>query len=216
MTTKLCVAAKIDGQCLRMVATKTADQLDLQAPHRVRARLVSQRTGIINQIRAFLLERGIAVRQGLHFMRAELPSVLAKRTDVLSPRMLRISRIWPVISHAFRSRAMLQLYGNPRSRAMPCLWMLEEMGEPCQLIEKSTRADELQNAEYLLLNPNARIPTLVDGNVVGLPFSRGSDWLSNISLILLIMLISAANIDKVFQVFGTRHSRSGSPYMTPI
>jgi transposase len=40
------------------VATKTADQLDLQALHRVRERLVSQRTGIINQIRAFLLERG--------------------------------------------------------------------------------------------------------------------------------------------------------------
>jgi hypothetical protein len=31
----------------------------------VRARLVGERTGIINQIRAFLLERGIAVRQGL-------------------------------------------------------------------------------------------------------------------------------------------------------
>ena len=61
---------------------------------------------------------------------------------------------------------MLQLYGNPRSRAARCLWMLGEMGEPYQLIEKSTRADELQNAEYLRLNPNARIPTLVDGDVV--------------------------------------------------
>ena len=61
---------------------------------------------------------------------------------------------------------MLQLYGNPRSRAMRCLWMLEEVGEPYQLIEKSTRTDELQSAEYLRLNPNARIPTLVDGNLV--------------------------------------------------
>jgi len=61
---------------------------------------------------------------------------------------------------------MLQLYGNPRSRAMRCLWMLEEVGEPYQLIEKSTRADDLQSAEYLRLNPNARIPTLVDGEVV--------------------------------------------------
>src|SRR5437899_6668295 len=61
---------------------------------------------------------------------------------------------------------MLQLYGNPRSRAMRCLWMLEEMGEPYRLIEKSTRADDLQSAEYLRLNPNARIPTLVDGDVV--------------------------------------------------
>jgi hypothetical protein len=33
---------------------------------------VSQRTGIINQIRAFMLERGIAVRQGIGFLRMEL------------------------------------------------------------------------------------------------------------------------------------------------
>jgi glutathione S-transferase len=44
--------------------------------------------------------------------------------------------------------------------------MLEEIGEPYQLIEKSTRADDLQTAEYRRLNPNARIPTLVDGEVV--------------------------------------------------
>ena len=56
----------------------------------MRERLVGQRTGIINQIRAFLLERGIAVRQGLHFLRTELPAILAKRTDVLSPRMLHV------------------------------------------------------------------------------------------------------------------------------
>ena len=50
---------------------------------------MSQRTGVINQIRAFLLERGIAVRQGLRFLRAELPQILAMRTDVLSARMMR-------------------------------------------------------------------------------------------------------------------------------
>jgi glutathione S-transferase len=61
---------------------------------------------------------------------------------------------------------MLQLYGNARSRAMRCLWMLEEMGEPYQLIEKTTRADELQSTDYVRLNPNARIPTLVDGDFV--------------------------------------------------
>ena len=51
---------------------------------------------------------------------------------------------------------MLQLYGNPKSRAMRCLWMLEEIGEPYQLIEKSTRPEDLQSADYLRLNPNAR------------------------------------------------------------
>ena len=49
---------------------------------------------------------------------------------------------------------------------MRCLWMLEETGEPYQLIEKSTRSDDLQSGEYLRLNPNARIPTLVDGDLV--------------------------------------------------
>jgi transposase len=84
------IAEAVQRPTMKFVATKSIDQLDLQALHRVRERLVSQRTGIINQIRAFLLERGIAVRQGLHFLRAELPSILGKRTDVLSPRMLRI------------------------------------------------------------------------------------------------------------------------------
>src|SRR5712672_135631 len=84
------IAEAVQRPTMRFVAIKTIGQLDLQALHRVRERLVSQRTGIINQIRAFLLERGIAVRQGLRFLRAELPAILASRTDVLSPRMLRV------------------------------------------------------------------------------------------------------------------------------
>jgi len=84
------IAEAVQRPTMKFVATKTADQLDLQALHRVRERLVSQRTGIINQIRAFLLERGIAVRQGLHFLRAELPGILAKCPDVLSPRMVHL------------------------------------------------------------------------------------------------------------------------------
>src|ERR1700686_1983228 len=84
------IAEAVQRPTMKFVATKTADQLDLQALHRVRERLVGQRTGVINQIRAFLLERGIAVRQGLRSLRSELPGILATRTDVLFPRMLRI------------------------------------------------------------------------------------------------------------------------------
>ena len=84
------IAEAVQRPTMKFVATKLADQLDLQALHRVRERLVSQRTGIINQIRAFMLERGIAVRQGIRFLRAELPIILASRTDVLSPRMLHV------------------------------------------------------------------------------------------------------------------------------
>ena len=84
------IAEAVQRPTMKFVATKTAEQLDLQALHRVRERLVSQRTGIINQIRAFLLERGIAVRQGLRFLRAELPRLLAAPPDVLSPRMVGV------------------------------------------------------------------------------------------------------------------------------
>jgi transposase len=84
------IAEAVQRPTMKCVATKTADQLDLQALHRVRERLVGQRTGITNQIRAFLLERGIAVRQGLRFLRAQLPEVLGKRTDVLSVRMVHV------------------------------------------------------------------------------------------------------------------------------
>src|SRR5207244_6936901 len=92
------IAEAVQRPTMKFVATKTADQLDLQALHRVRERLVSQRTGIINQIRAFMLERGIAVRQGIRFLRAELPIILATLMDTLSPRMLHVigdlARVW--------------------------------------------------------------------------------------------------------------------------
>jgi len=84
------IAEAVQRPTMKFVATKSVDQLDLQALHRVRERLVSQRTGVINQIRAFLLERGIAVRQGHHFLRAELPRILAAPANVLSPRMMRM------------------------------------------------------------------------------------------------------------------------------
>ena len=84
------IAEAVQRPTMKFVATKTADQLELQALHRVRERLVSRRTGIINQIRAFLLERGIAVRQEQRCLCAELPRILATPPDVLSPRMARV------------------------------------------------------------------------------------------------------------------------------
>ncbi|MDT7814595.1 MAG: transposase [Acidobacteriaceae bacterium] len=44
---------------MRFVPLKTEDQLDLQAIHRVRDRLIFRRTAVINQLPAFLLERGM-------------------------------------------------------------------------------------------------------------------------------------------------------------
>jgi len=71
---------------------------DLQRCIGWRERLVSQRTGIINQIRAFMLERGIAVRQGIGFLRTELPTILATAPMPCPPRMVACpSRTWQAI-----------------------------------------------------------------------------------------------------------------------
>ncbi len=75
---------------LRTVREKTQDQLDLQACHRVRSRLVSRRTSTINQIRAFLLEQGIAVRSGTSALRKSLFEILRNRKDEISLRMAKL------------------------------------------------------------------------------------------------------------------------------
>src|SRR4029079_13978767 len=72
---------------LRVVREKTQDQLDLQALHRVRSRLVSRRTATINQIRSFLIEQGIAVRAGATALRNSLLAILENRQDEISPRV---------------------------------------------------------------------------------------------------------------------------------
>lgn len=72
---------------LKLVSEKTQDQLDLQAMHRVRSRLVSRRTATINQIRAFLIEQGITVRTGAHALRNSLFAILKNRAEEISPRM---------------------------------------------------------------------------------------------------------------------------------
>ena len=84
------VAEAVERPSTRCVPIKTDGQLDLQALHRLRSRLIGNRTAAINQTRGFLLEHGIPVRQGHHFLRQQLPQILATRTDVLSPRMVRI------------------------------------------------------------------------------------------------------------------------------
>ena len=49
---------------MRFVELKTEEQLDMQMLHRSRDRLVGERTALINQLRAVLLERGIVIAQG--------------------------------------------------------------------------------------------------------------------------------------------------------
>jgi transposase len=84
------IAEAVQRPTMHFVAIKTPEQSDLLPLHRVRCRLVRQRTAIMNQIRAFLIERGITVRQGPRPLRKVLPEVLSSPPEALSPRILRL------------------------------------------------------------------------------------------------------------------------------
>ncbi len=84
------IAEAVQRPTMHFVSIKTPEQMDLLALHRVRSRLVGQRTGVINQIRGFLLERGITVRQGPMPLRKALPEILSASSDALSPRMINL------------------------------------------------------------------------------------------------------------------------------
>jgi transposase len=78
---------------MRFVPIKSAAPLDLQALHRARDRLVRQRAGLINQIRAFLLERGIALRPGRAALAKALPEVLEADGEVSPMMRTRLARL---------------------------------------------------------------------------------------------------------------------------
>jgi transposase len=84
------IAEAVQRPTMMFVTIKTPSQMDLLALHRVRSRLVSLRTGVINQIRGFLIERGITVRQGPAPLRKALSDILSSSSPTLSPRMVRL------------------------------------------------------------------------------------------------------------------------------
>jgi transposase len=89
------IAEAVTRENMRFVPIKTDDQLDLQALHRVRDRLVQRRTAVINQIRGFLLERGITFGKGPAQLRNHMADVLEDADSNLTPRMRTLlERLW--------------------------------------------------------------------------------------------------------------------------
>ncbi|MBI4195886.1 MAG: glutathione S-transferase family protein [Betaproteobacteria bacterium] len=61
---------------------------------------------------------------------------------------------------------MLRLYGSAKSRAIRVLWMLSELGIPCEHKDWLPRSPETRTAEFYALNPNYRVPVIDDDGFV--------------------------------------------------
>lgn len=63
---------------MRFAEVKTTAQQDVQCTHRIRSRLVSNRTALANEIRGLLSEYGIIIPQGIYKLRAQLPNIISE------------------------------------------------------------------------------------------------------------------------------------------
>lgn len=72
---------------MRFVELKSEEQLDMQTLHRVRDRLIGERTSLMNQIRSLLLERGHIVPQGRAKLAVRLTELLDTEEPMLRPRI---------------------------------------------------------------------------------------------------------------------------------
>lgn len=85
------IAEAASRPTMRFVELKSEEQLDIQSLHRVRSRLVAERTNLINQLRAILLERGVIYPAGRRKLELSLDSMLAD--DAGSKLSLRMRQL---------------------------------------------------------------------------------------------------------------------------
>jgi len=134
---------------------KSQDQLDLQAMHRVRSRLVARRTATINQTRAFLSEEGIIARAGRHRLQSSFEAILKNQRDEISSRICS---------------TLLGLYGN-------WLWVDERIKALSSEIEETSRSEENSASVMIIPGIGPLISTAIIAAIgKGEVFERGRDF----------------------------------------
>lgn len=79
------ICEAVQRPVMRFVGIKNIDQQDVLAIHRVRERLVKERTALVNQIRGLLMEYGIVLAQGVSQIRKKLTFIIDDEGNELSP-----------------------------------------------------------------------------------------------------------------------------------
>lgn len=93
------IAEAVTRPTMRFVQVKHTEQVDLQALHRARDLIVSSRTRLISQMRAFCLEYGLPIRNSPAAFKQAMPAIVADDKNDLTPAMRRLlESLW----HDFR------------------------------------------------------------------------------------------------------------------
>jgi len=86
------VCEAVGRPSMRFVPVKSPEQQAELSVHRVRQRLMRQRTALINQLRGLLAEYGLVLAQGATHVRSQLPALLENSSDSLPPLALELFR----------------------------------------------------------------------------------------------------------------------------
>lgn len=78
------IAEASQRENMRFVPLKSLEQQDIQMLHRIRERLIKNRTALSNQIRGLLAEYGLVMVKGINHLKAQLPGFLEDATNELS------------------------------------------------------------------------------------------------------------------------------------
>lgn len=83
------ICESVGRPTMRFVDTKSIEQQDVQALHRIRQQDIKTRTALINQIRGLLSENGIVMGQGIGVARRCIPRILEDAENELTDRFRR-------------------------------------------------------------------------------------------------------------------------------
>ncbi|WP_299681447.1 IS110 family transposase [uncultured Roseobacter sp.] len=85
------ICEAIGRPSMRFVPAKSAEQLEIQAVHRIRQRLVSDRTRLVNQIRGLLTEHSLVIARDISKIRCAL-SQIADGDHMLGAMLVELVR----------------------------------------------------------------------------------------------------------------------------
>jgi transposase len=102
------IAEAVTRPTMRLVPIKDVDQQDIQALHRVRERLIGERTALVNEVHGLMHEYGIVMPKGVAKFRQAVVGKLEAEKDKLTP--LSQEMFWKLVEEFAALEVQLAYY----------------------------------------------------------------------------------------------------------